>query len=110
MSEARHERKELIPSVSSAPYGLTVQQACWLAYRLGELPHTSGILSNGRDVMRIIHFRWAQLDLPKEGLARFESDIVKDDYPPTMTNVETWRRAIRALAGDCPMCDTSEIY
>lgn len=100
---------KLPQSPCSATYGLTVQQACWLAYRIGELPHTSGILSNGRDVMRIIHFRWAQLDLPKNGLAQFEADIVKDDYPPTMTNVETWRRAIRALAGDCPMCENSEL-
>ena len=93
----------------SAPYGLTVQQACWLSYRLGELPYTSGMMTTGRDVMRIIHFRWAQLDLPEDTLEDFEYDILKGEHPFMMSTTDTWNRAIRALAGDCPMCETSKL-
>ena len=111
-SQNKHILKERTSPTryNRVPYGLSVQEACWLAYRLGELPHTSGLMTTGRDVMRIIHFRWIQLNLPKETLSDFESDILQRDHPFMLSTTDTWNRAMRCLAGDCPMCDTSELY
>lgn len=92
---------------SDMPYNLTEQQALWLAFRLGELQHTSGLVTSGRDVMRVIHARWEQMGLPTETLADYERDILGGDHPFGMGVWMTITRAIRALAGDCPVEDIS---
>ena len=84
-------------------FGLTQQQALWLAYYIGQSLHTSGLLTTGRDVMRVLHARWDQLGLPEDTLKDFERAILQDDHPFVLPVSEIPRRAIRVLAGDCPI-------
>jgi len=85
------------------PFGLTPQEAMWLAYHIGQSLYTSGEVTTGRDIMRVIHARWDRLGLPVETLPDFERTILRDDHPFSLSTLEVQRRAIRAIAGDCPV-------
>jgi hypothetical protein len=84
-------------------YGLTPREAMWLAYHIGQTVHGSGLVTTGRDIMRVIHERWDQMGLPVETMKDFEKEILRNDHPFSMSVIETQRRAIHALAGDCPI-------
>lgn len=84
-------------------FGLTPQQALWLAYLIGESVYASGQVTTGRDIMRVIHARWDQMGCPVETMADFEKAILGDAHPFALGTLDLQRRAIRALAGDRPI-------
>lgn len=91
------------PAPCWPPFGLTPQQAAWLAYKIGELIYTSGEVSSGRDVLRKLRARWDQMGLPVETWADFERAILSGKHAFSLGIQTTQRRAIHALAGDCPI-------
>lgn len=84
-------------------FGLTPEQALWLAYRIGECVYASGQVTSGRDIMRVIHARWDQMGCPLETMGEFERAILGNDHPFALGTLDIQRRAIRALAGNCPI-------
>lgn len=83
-------------------YGLDREQALWLAFHIGygtESQHGY----NGREGMRAIRSRWDQMGLPVETWPEFEKDILQNDSPVGLRRTDVQFRAMKLLAGECPL-------
>ena len=90
----------LPPEVSS--FGLTQQQALWLAFRIGESLYTSGLVTSGRDIMMVIHARWHQMGFPLETLPEFERAILKGEHPFCLSTTQVIQRAPSPWRAESP--------